>query len=80
MPPFEDLVYEKKKLVIDALFAGELLSLATELGRLAEALGHPLEHETLATCITEVSACLPVYRTYISGEADHDDGLQPQGP
>jgi (1->4)-alpha-D-glucan 1-alpha-D-glucosylmutase len=74
MPAFEDIVYEKKKLVIDALFAGELLSLATDLGRLAQALGHEIDHETLTACITEVSACLPVYRTYIGGgEIEHDD-------
>ncbi|MGQ0814906.1 MAG: malto-oligosyltrehalose synthase [Gemmatimonadota bacterium] len=70
---FTDVVYEKKKLVIDALFAGELRALASELARLAQLLGVQVEPEIAAACITEVSACLPVYRTFITDELDNYD-------
>lgn len=73
MSAFDDLVYEKKKSVIDALFAGELQALTHELAAIARAAGSSLASDELAACITEVTACLPVYRTYISGDLEGPD-------
>jgi (1->4)-alpha-D-glucan 1-alpha-D-glucosylmutase len=73
LPPFADIVYEKKKLVIDALFAGELRSLAHAFEGLAALCGVPIAPDSIADCITEVSACLPVYRTYITAEIGSSD-------
>lgn len=67
--PFSDIAYEKKRFVIEALFSGELHSLASELRRLIQLVGEPAyEIDDLATFLTDVSACLPVYRTYITDE------------
>lgn len=73
LPAFAEIVYEKKKFVIDALFAGELRALATELSRVARHFELQFDDGVLASCITEVSACLPVYRTYIIDEPDNYD-------
>jgi (1->4)-alpha-D-glucan 1-alpha-D-glucosylmutase len=73
LPPFADIAYEKKKLVIEALFAGELGSLAYGLQRLAGLCGSELASDTAAALITEVTACLPVYRTYVTDPVDNRD-------
>jgi (1->4)-alpha-D-glucan 1-alpha-D-glucosylmutase len=66
---FPDLVYENKKLVIESLFGGEVESLGDDLSRLAEHDRHALDlpHRDLVLALKEVTACLPVYRTYIRG-------------
>ncbi len=73
MPSFAELVYQKKKHVIRVLFPGELRALAGELGRVAARLGVALPAETLAACLTEVSASLEVYRTYVAQDIDGYD-------
>lgn len=67
--PFADLVYEKKKLVMDSLFAGEMYSLGQDLARLAERdrYGRDLPRKELREVLVEATACFPVYRTYIRG-------------
>jgi len=65
---FAAVVYESKKRVIHELFAAELRTLGHNLGRLAEdehSRGSSVEE--LAQALVEVTACLPVYRTYIRG-------------
>jgi (1->4)-alpha-D-glucan 1-alpha-D-glucosylmutase len=64
---FADLVYEKKKLIIETLFGGEVESLARELNMLAEQdrHGQDISHRALVRALEEVTACLPIYRTYI---------------
>lgn len=64
---FADLVYEKKKLIIETLFAGEVESLGRELNMLAEQdrHGQDISHRALVLALEEVTACLPIYRTYI---------------
>lgn len=63
---FSDVVYEKKKLVIEELFSGETETLSNRLytlaskDRYARDLGWQDIHQTLV----EITACLPVYRTY----------------
>ncbi len=65
--PFLEIVHAKKHLVMNELFAGEVNALGHHLGRLAaldrEARDLPLSELTAA--LVEVTAWLPVYRTYI---------------
>lgn len=58
---FNDLVYEKKKLVMAELFHSEMEGLGRYLARLSGSLNV----EEAIGAITELTACLPVYRTYI---------------
>jgi (1->4)-alpha-D-glucan 1-alpha-D-glucosylmutase len=63
---FRDVVYESKKRVMQELFAAELRTLGHHLSRLAqEHRDRGLGPEELAQAIVEVTACLPVYRTYV---------------
>jgi (1->4)-alpha-D-glucan 1-alpha-D-glucosylmutase len=65
---FGDVVYESKKRVMQELFAAELRALAHHLGGLArEHHGCDLGSKELVQALVEVTACLPVYRTYIQG-------------
>lgn len=67
--PFAELVYEKKKLVMESLFAGEMHSMGQDLARLAERdrHGRDLPRKELREALVEATACFPVYRTYIRG-------------
>jgi (1->4)-alpha-D-glucan 1-alpha-D-glucosylmutase len=64
---FADVVYEKKKLVMRTLFGVEMRALGRELGELArdDRYARELHPAELAEALVEVTACLPVYRTYI---------------
>lgn len=64
---FADVVYEKKKLVLETLFPGEVRSLVGQLHQLAGAdrRGASLSIDDLERALVEVTACIPVYRTYI---------------
>jgi (1->4)-alpha-D-glucan 1-alpha-D-glucosylmutase len=64
---FTDLVYDKKKLIIETLFGGEVESLGRELNMLAEQdrHGQDISHRAVVRALEEVTACLPIYRTYI---------------
>jgi (1->4)-alpha-D-glucan 1-alpha-D-glucosylmutase len=64
---FETMVYEKKKMIMETLFAGEMHSLGQHLGRLAEQdrYGRDLPRKELREALVEVTASFPVYRTYI---------------
>ena len=66
---FNDVVYQQKKRVVEELFAGELRALGHHLGILAEQYRHAryLSPKELTQALVEVTACLPVYRTYIRG-------------
>ena len=63
---FADIWYECKKQVIDQLFATDLDFLARRLGRLAAAdvYGKDAPVPELIAGVKEITACLPVYRTY----------------
>ena len=67
--PFAEVCYARNKQVMEQLFAAEVRTLAHRLGRLAaqdrEARDVPLSELTGA--LVEVTACLPIYRTYICG-------------
>jgi (1->4)-alpha-D-glucan 1-alpha-D-glucosylmutase len=64
---FADLVYDKKRLMIETLFGGEIESLGRELLMLAEQDRHAqdISHRALVRALEEVTAYLPIYRTYI---------------
>ena len=61
-----DVIYEQKKRVIEQLFAGEALSLSLHLNLLAETdrYAKDASPQALYRALVDVTACLPVYRTY----------------
>ena len=64
---FRDVVYDRKKQVMKELFMGEVSSLGHHLDELAEQHRHARDVTPQARlqALVEVTACLPVYRTYI---------------
>ena len=73
---FEDVVYERKKQAIDQLFSGEMRALGVHLGELAVAdrNARDFSPSELQAALVEITACMPVYRTYIrAGEVDEMD-------
>ena len=60
------MAYEQQKRVIEQLFAGEAHSLSLHLNLLAESdrYAKDASPQELHTALVEVTACLPVYRTY----------------
>src|SRR6185369_7721600 len=66
---YEDLLYEKKKLIIERHLTGDLDNLASLLKTISTTTRDAIDlaWEALVTAIAETSAVFPVYRTYISG-------------
>jgi len=64
---FDDVVYGKKKLIMETEFAGEMFGLGKLLGGLAEQdrYARDLPRKDLREALIEVTAALPVYRTYV---------------
>src|SRR5579864_881692 len=64
---FVDVVYQKKKLVMNTLLGVEMRTLGRHLAELAaqDRYARELNREQLIDALIEVTACLPVYRTYI---------------
>lgn len=66
---FNDVIYEKRRQVIEKLFPGEAKALGHHLADLAHRhQGHhsvTLLPKELTQAVVEVTACLPIYRTYI---------------
>lgn len=64
---FADVVYQKKKLVMNTLLGVEMRSLGRQLAELAvqDRYARELNREELIDALVEVTACLSVYRTYI---------------
>jgi (1->4)-alpha-D-glucan 1-alpha-D-glucosylmutase len=64
---FEDIAYERKSRIIEALFSGEMQDLGAHLALLAEEdrNARDLSPRDMTQAIIEVTACMPVYRTYI---------------
>lgn len=64
---FSDILYEKKKLVMNTLLGVEMRTLGRYLAELAaqDRYARELERRFLIDALIEVTACLPVYRTYI---------------
>lgn len=66
---YADVLYHKKKLVMASLLAVEMRSLARHLSILAaqDRYARDVPRAELSQALTEVTACLSVYRTYIRG-------------
>src|SRR5438105_4251920 len=64
---FTDICYEKKKQVIQELFSGEMRALGKRLSAMAMADRNARDFAPvdLTAALTEVTACLGVYRTYM---------------
>lgn len=64
-----DITYEQQKRAMQDLFQAEIHALASQLARIgAGAAGTPdYELSAFSQALVEVSACLPVYRTYVRG-------------
>ena len=73
---YPDLLYEKKKLIMESSMAGEINVLGHSLSRIAKSYRHfrDFTPNNLTDAIVEVIASFPVYRTYIdsSGVNDRD--------
>jgi (1->4)-alpha-D-glucan 1-alpha-D-glucosylmutase len=64
---FADVVYQKKKLVMNTLLGVEMRTLGRQLAELAaqDRYARELNRGQLIDALIEVTACLSVYRTYI---------------
>jgi (1->4)-alpha-D-glucan 1-alpha-D-glucosylmutase len=69
--PFEEIVYERKKQAIEQLFYGEMRALGLHLGELAVADRNARDFapSELQAALVEITACMPVYRTYVRAGA-----------
>ncbi|MFZ5558415.1 MAG: malto-oligosyltrehalose synthase [Pseudomonadota bacterium] len=65
--PFDELLYQSKRLIMRTALAGELNVLAGALSRIAEADRRTCDFTLngLRNALREVVACFPVYRTYV---------------
>jgi (1->4)-alpha-D-glucan 1-alpha-D-glucosylmutase len=65
--PFEDVVYESKRVIMTTAMASELNVLAHALERIANGNRRSRDFtlDSLRDVIAEVVACFPVYRTYV---------------
>jgi (1->4)-alpha-D-glucan 1-alpha-D-glucosylmutase len=64
---FDDVCYERKKQVISELFAGEMRHLGKQLSALAmrDRNARDFAPVELLGALTEITACMHVYRTYV---------------
>jgi (1->4)-alpha-D-glucan 1-alpha-D-glucosylmutase len=64
---YGDVVYERKKQAVEQLFFGEMRALGAHLAQLAVAdrNARDLAPSELLNALIEITACMPVYRTYI---------------
>lgn len=64
---FSSIVYDKKKLVMNSLLRVEVRGLARQLTELAakDRYARTIPRTELSEGLTEVTACMPIYRTYI---------------
>ena len=69
---FEDLAYEKKKLIMSVSMASEINTLAHYLNRFSERdrRSRDFTLNSLIHAIREIIACFPVYRTYVGSDSD----------
>lgn len=70
--PFEEVVYQSKRLIIATKLSSELFRLAYELDRLSEANYHTRDFTlgALREALTEIVAAVDRYRTYLPHDAD----------
>ncbi len=67
---FDELLYERKKLIMRVSLSSELTVLANQLDHLSESDRHTRDFTwtALRDALLEVVACFPVYRTYVSAD------------
>jgi len=72
---FDELLYERKRLTIEAQLSSELTVLTNLLYSLAQLDRHTRDftRHGLRSAITEVVACFPVYRTYLTASRITDE-------
>jgi (1->4)-alpha-D-glucan 1-alpha-D-glucosylmutase len=65
--PFHEIAYQRKKQVIHELFSGEMRGLGKQLGELSlhDRNARDFVPSDLLVALTEVTACMDVYRTYV---------------
>jgi (1->4)-alpha-D-glucan 1-alpha-D-glucosylmutase len=70
-----DVAFDSKVLVLRTSLAAELNVLANQLARIAQADRHTRDFtlSSLRQVLTEVIACFPVYRTYVTEKASDED-------
>jgi (1->4)-alpha-D-glucan 1-alpha-D-glucosylmutase len=73
---YQDLLYEKKKLIMLTAMSSEINTLGHHLNRLSEKNRHTRDFtlSSLTIAIMEIIACFPIYRTYVNacGVIDRD--------
>ena len=64
---FGDICYERKKQIISELFSGEMRALGKQIGELSmhDRNARDFAPVELLAALTEITACMHVYRTYI---------------
>ncbi len=69
IPSFAALVYRCKLMVLETLFGGELQALISDMVLAAERdrHGRDISPRQLGNALLEITAALPVYRTYVQG-------------
>ncbi|MBL8483073.1 MAG: malto-oligosyltrehalose synthase, partial [Rhodocyclaceae bacterium] len=74
-PPFDELLYRSKRLIVTSALAGELNVLANSLGRIAESRRDTRDftQNSLREALAEIVACFPVYRTYIDASGASEE-------
>lgn len=70
---FEELAYEKKKLIMSVSMASEINTLGHYLNRFSERdrRSRDFTLNNLIHAIREIIACFPVYRTYVGSDSDY---------
>lgn len=74
-PVFEDIVRDKKRLIVGKHMAGDIDNIAQLIRRIAgqDLYGRDITMYGLRRALVEVMTHMPVYRTYVSGEMIHED-------
>jgi (1->4)-alpha-D-glucan 1-alpha-D-glucosylmutase len=73
--PYDDLIYESKRLMLQVSMSSELNVLARRLDRISEHHrgSRDFTLENLRDALREVLTCFPVYRVYVTPEATRPD-------
>jgi (1->4)-alpha-D-glucan 1-alpha-D-glucosylmutase len=73
--PYEDLIYQSKKLILETAMSSELNVLSGKLDRISEQhrWSRDFTLESLRAALRETIACFPIYRTYITADATRPD-------
>ncbi|MEO8170902.1 MAG: malto-oligosyltrehalose synthase, partial [Oxalobacteraceae bacterium] len=72
---FSEQLYRSKKLIMRVVLASELNVLANQLDRIAQLDRHTCDFtaNSLRDALIEITACFPVYRTYVTADTVSED-------